>query len=400
MIILRAPMVFWLVSVSFMLFQFFLQLSSGLVINCLTRDIILSASEAGFLASAYYYVYTTLQIPVGMLFDKKSARTLLTWSALICSVGCITFSISSSLASLTLSRFVMGTGSAFSFVGVAHILREHFAPKTFGFMIGLSETLAFLATVIFMFVMGTMVDEILWRKLMLYSGFCGLIITLMCFLLLPHTPPLANAEYSVLRALKKLCLDKLAWFNGVYIAAGFGLITVFGAMWAIPFIQLKTGCDIKMASVVDATLFLGASFGCPLYGKLELHMQSRKWLLFSAYAITAIVFIITLFVPTTSLIWMSLLMLTMGLISGSYIISFTIANEIAPPKAASTSAGFANMFAVLSAPIFQPLIGYCLDHFKHDKSYTLIDYQYSLIIIPVFLLIAAVIGIFLPEKKE
>ncbi|OGV25602.1 MAG: hypothetical protein A3F18_08145 [Legionellales bacterium RIFCSPHIGHO2_12_FULL_37_14] len=359
----------------------------------------LSAYEAGFLASAYYYVYATLQVPVGMLFDKKSVRMLLTLNALICSIGCISFAYSNSLVGLTVSRLIMGTGSAFAFVGVAHILRVHFEVKEFGFMIGLSETLAFLATVIFMFIMAIIKGQVLWRSLMFYSGICGLIITLFCFFLLPKEPPASHSEYSVLAALGKLCLDKVAWFNGLYIGAGFGVITVFGAMWAIPFIQLKTGCNIKIASVVDAALFLGAGFGCPLYGKLELYTKSRKWMMFLAYFITAILFLLTLFAATTSIITMSILMFAIGIISASYIVTFNIANEIAPPKAASTSAGFTNMFGVLTAPLLQPFIGYLLDSYKHGSKYTLIDYQISLLVIPISLLIAAVLGFYLPEKE-
>lgn len=394
-------MVFWLVSVSFMLFQFFLQLSSGIVLNCLTKEISLSAYEAGFIASAFYYVYTVLQIPVGMLFDKKNSRTLLIFSSIICGLGCILFAYSSSLLSLAIARFIMGSGSAFAFVGVTHILREYFDPNKLGFMLGLSQTLAFFVTVIFIFVMGFLNTEILWRKLMLYSGFCGLTITVLCILLLPNKPPAPNIHHiSIWQSLKTLCLNKLAWFNGIYVGSGFAIITVFGAMWAVPFIQIKTGCNMHMASVLDACLFLGAGLGCPFYNKIESLIQSRKIMLFMAYFITALLFLTTLFIPNNSLVLMGILMFAMGVISGSYIVSFTIANEISPPKAESTSSGFTNMFAVISAPIFQPLEGFLLDNFKHSEQYQLIDYQYSLLLIPALLFIAAFIGLLLPEPLD
>ena len=398
---LQTPITFWLVSVSFMLFQFFLQLSSGIVLNCLSKDIALSAYEAGFIASAFYYVYTVLQIPVGMLFDKKNSRTLLIFSSIVCSLGCILFAYSDSLLSLSIARFIMGSGSAFAFVGVTHILREHFEPKKLGFMLGLSQTLAFFVTVIFIFFMGVLSTEILWRKLMLYSGFCGLFITLLCILLLPNKPPIPSINHpSIWKSLKALSCNKIAWFNGVYVGAGFAIITVFGAMWAVPFIQIKTGCDIHMASIIDACLFLGAGFGCPFYNKIELLIKSRKTMLFWAYFITALLFLITLFIQNNSLLLMGTLMLAMGVISGSYIVSFTIANEISPPKAESTSSGFTNMFAVISAPIFQPLEGFFLDSFKHEEQYHLIDYQYSLLLIPILLFIAAFIGLLLPEALD
>ncbi|STO33654.1 hypothetical protein [Legionella bozemanae] len=57
----------WLVGVFFLLFQFFLQLSSGIVIGAIMHEKHLTAFTAGLLSSAFYYVYTTMQIPVGLL---------------------------------------------------------------------------------------------------------------------------------------------------------------------------------------------------------------------------------------------------------------------------------------------------------------------------------------------
>ncbi len=62
----------WLIGVSFVLFQFFLQLSSGVVLGAIGHDIPLSALQAGIVSSAFYYIYTSLQIPVGMLLIAKT----------------------------------------------------------------------------------------------------------------------------------------------------------------------------------------------------------------------------------------------------------------------------------------------------------------------------------------
>ncbi len=393
-----APMLFWTVSVSFVLFQFFLQLSSGLVINSIMKDLALTASQAGFLASAYYYVYTSLQIPVGMLLDKKNSRFLLTLNVFICSVGCLLFAVSQDFWSLVLSRLVIGAGSAFAFVGVSHILRQHFAVNKFSFMIGLSETLAFLVTVFFMLIIGFMTHNINWRNLMFDSGLCGLVLTVLSFIFLPNDTPTPHAIHSVWQAIVLLCKNKIAWANGLFVGFGFGFITIFGAMWAIPFIQLKTGCDIKAASVLDAMLFLGAGLSCPIFGEIEIRCSHRRLVLFSSYFITAVVLIFTVFMPITNLVYLGSLLFIMGLTSGSYMLSYTIANEISPPNALSTSTGFANTLAVITAPIIQPLEGYLLDLSKQGRTHTLADYQFSLMVIPLGLLIGAGLGFMLPEK--
>ncbi len=393
------PLLYWGISIIFVLFQFFIQLSSGLVVNSIMKDLALTASEAGLLASAYYYVYTSLQIPVGMLFDRQSTRLLLAVNASLCAIGCYLFSEAVTFAQLMWTRLMIGAGSAFAFIGVSHILRQYFSYASFGLMIGISETLAFLVTVFFMLVIGVMSTEIHWRSLMLNLSYCGLVITLLCLTLLPHQRPKASSSVSVWHALSLLCKNPIAWINNFYVAVGFGFITVFGAMWAIPFIQLKLGCSIKTASILDACLFLGTGLSCPLFGELDNRCSKRSWILCSSYAGTALLLFVTLWVPLSNPWIMGALLFLMGLISGAYMLTYTIANEISPAGASSTSAGFTNTFAVLSAPILQPFIGWLLDHLKQGSAYTIENYQTALMIIPISLILGGLVSFLLPEKN-
>ncbi len=67
----------WGVSAAFVLFQFFLQLSSGEMVGGLMKSFGLTALGGGVLASAYYYIYVALQTPAGMLMDRYGPRLLL-----------------------------------------------------------------------------------------------------------------------------------------------------------------------------------------------------------------------------------------------------------------------------------------------------------------------------------
>ena len=181
----------WLIGVSFVLFQFFLQLSSGVVIGAIMQDIPLSAFGAGVLSSAFYYVYTAMQIPVGLLFDRKSTRLLLASSVLLCSLGCFFFTQSDKFYHLIVGRLVIGAGSAFAFVGLSHLLRQHFPLKQFGFLIGLSETLGFLITMFGMISMSVLINQWGWRTFINIAAVIGLIISYFCWRWIPpadHPP--------------------------------------------------------------------------------------------------------------------------------------------------------------------------------------------------------------------
>ena len=88
------------------------------------------------------------------------------------------------------------------------------------------------------------------------------------------------------------------------------------------------------------------------------------------------------------------------------MLTFAIANEIVATRIKSASIGFVNMLSVGLAPILQPLVGLILSlltiHAVHNSvhHYTVHEYQIALSIIPLLLLIAAVIGWFLPNRRR
>lgn len=391
----------WLIGVSFVLFQFFLQLSSGVVIGAIMQEMQLTALQAGIIGSAFYYVYTSLQIPVGMLFDSKNTRLLLSLSALLCSSGCLFFAQSHHLPLLIIGRLLMGAGSAFAFVGLAHLLRQHFPLRQFGFMIGLSETLGFLTTVLAMISMGALISQWGWQSFINGAALIGLFIAYLCWQFIPDDENETCSEsLKQSQQLLPILTNSKAWINGLFVGLSFTVITVFGAMWAVPFIQVKLNCSLQQASLIDAMIFLGAALSCPLVGRLAALLSHRRPLMFSSCLSTTLLILSLLYLPTENPIFIGCLMFLTGLCCGAYMLAFSIANELAPRNSLSTCTGFTNTLAMLTAPLLQPLIGYLLDSFnQRGQPYSLANYQHALLIIPLCLLIASSLIFFLPEKK-
>lgn len=389
----------WIAGAAFVLFQFFLQLSSGVVIGEIMQEIQLSALAAGILSSSFYVIYTSLQIPVGILLDRKDTRYLLAFNALICSIGCVCFAHSNSFLGLVLGRALIGAGSAFAFVGLTHLVRQHFPPTQFTFMIGTSETLGLMTTVIGIIGMGYFIHLLGWRAFINSAACIGLLIAGLCWWFIPNAPITTKPEQHYSQLLLLILSDKKIWVNGLFIALTFAIVTVFGALWSVPFIQAKLNCNIHEASIVNAMFFLGTGFSCPLFGGLANYCDKRKPLILYACLITTGLFLCVLYLPTHSLNLMAFLMFMVGLCCGSYILAFPIANELAPVGGLSTCTGFTNTLAVITTPLLQPLIGFLLDMESTTKGvYTLQNYQQALLLIPLFLLIACILVCFLPEK--
>jgi MFS family permease len=390
----------WLVGVFFLLFQFFLQLSSGITIGAIMHEYQFSAFIAGLLSSSFYYVYTSMQIPVGLLFDRYTIRTLLSINAFLCTLGCFIFSMGNNLPTLFFGRLLIGFGSSFAFVGVARILRQQFPLKQYAFMIGLSETLGLTVTVFGIIGMGTFISSINWRDFIKLAGIIGLVITTLCWFLMPHDrPPTYNPKHYNNQLLLML-KNKLVWMNGLFVGLEFSVITVFAALWAVPFTQLKLNCGIDTASLLTSMVFLGAGLSCPIYGWLSIRLSRRKPLIHTSCLSTAALLLCILYLPIHNTVLIGFLFFMIGLCCGAYMLAFTIASELTLPESLSACTGFTNTLGMLFAPLLQPLVGYLLDHFSnYSGQFRLADYQTALLVVPVALIIASILSQGLPEKE-
>ena len=104
----------------------------------------ISATTFGQISALYYFAYSPMQMPVGMLMDRFGPRRLLTFACICCTLGSWMFTLTSSIFLVCSGRFLVGFGSSFAFVGVLS-LALHWLPKRyFSLVVGLITTLGML----------------------------------------------------------------------------------------------------------------------------------------------------------------------------------------------------------------------------------------------------------------
>jgi len=95
----------------FYMYEFILQVSPAVMTNQLISDLKLNAITLGTMTAFYYYSYTPMQLPAGFLFDRFGPRRLLTIAILMCALGAFLFSSTTTIATTSAGRFMMGMGS-------------------------------------------------------------------------------------------------------------------------------------------------------------------------------------------------------------------------------------------------------------------------------------------------
>lgn len=404
----------WFVAAIFVFFQFYLQLSSGEIVSGLMHSFSLTAFGGGLLASTYYYVYVLLQVPAGMLMDRFGPRLLLSVGALVVAVGCTGFAYSKVVFLAVFARMLMGAGAAFAFVGCLNLIAKWFPQRRFGVMVAIVEAVGMCGAIVGEIFLASLVHHVGWRNCMLASGIISAAIAVLMWTVIRNAPRRKNPQSILVSSaelwagVRKLLSNPTAWINGAYSGILFSAVTVFSALWAVPFIEQSHHVTLLVATVSTTMVYVGVIFGGPIYGWLDGRTNLRRVLLVgNAVLSSGLLYVVIFWVSLP--IWVdSILMFILGFLCSVYVLTFSIANEIAQPEAKASSLGFTNMMCVLTAPFLQPLVGLLMSIFSDSKvvhghvvvHHTVWQFEWAMALIPTVMLLAAGLGFLMPYRQR
>lgn len=389
----------------FLIFQYSFQLSTGVLFEPIKQDYAVTTFAASFLISTYYYMYVGFQTPAGIIMDRVGPRRLLSSGALLCSAGAVVFAVTHYYPLAIFAKICMGGGAAFAFVGALYLIREWFSPERQAFLIGMTEVLAMLGAVRGIFLLGFAMRLFNWRICMLFYAAYFFVAAVGCAWWVRDKNPLRHHERAVRvkpsnfsQSFKAVVGHRLAWLNGLYIGLMYSVATVFAALWATPFLMVHLNINDIAAAKIALMIYLGMAIGCPLFGLLTQHYKKRRPLLIISGLSSILVLSLIIYGPYVSILSVRIEMLLLGICSSGYVLSFIIANDIAPAGIKNTYNGFTNSCCLLTAPILQPLIGILLDNqlTQHPHN-VLLDYQKAMSVMIVALLLATCIAWWMPE---
>ena len=92
----------------------------------------------GNLSAIYFYIYTLMQIPSGLLADSLGPRRTIALGCMVSAVGSGLFGLANGLTMAYVGRFLVGLGVSIIFVPILKICTEWFDRKRFAAMSGLT----------------------------------------------------------------------------------------------------------------------------------------------------------------------------------------------------------------------------------------------------------------------
>jgi MFS family permease len=377
----------WLIVSLFSLLQFFLQVSGNLVTEEWMRSFHINFGQAGFLSSAFFWMYLIVQIPAGLLLDHYGPKKILPPAAIVLSMGCLLFGLSHEYFIAIAARLLMGLGAGFGFIGMVFTIAEYFPFSRFGLMLGLGEFICMLGTGIGQLISPYLILHTSWRSLFYVTGCLTLVIAaLMLIFIEPHKKATQKAHIfkSTYQSLIAVVRHRNIWLSGIIGLGTFAMLTGFADLWALPFLKTVYNFSYLKASSLITWMLLGIALGGPILGKIADYFQKPKTISIVASIITFLLICIILYYPITSPTILTILLFCLGFTASTYLLAFLFAKLSVKVAYKGAGLAFCNTLALLSAVLFQPITGSILNWLKPS----VISYQIALSVLPIGLLIS------------
>ncbi len=390
----------------FLIFEMAVQVSPSVMTKQLMQDFSINAAALGWMSSVYFYSYTIMQIPSGLLYDRFGPKTLLTVASFVCALGILFFAMAKSIYPAAFGRLLMGIGSSFAFVGVLVVASRWFDKKYFPTFVGITQFLSCLGSIAGVVPLAKAVQVYGWRPLMWTLMIIGFSLVGIYILFLHDHPQHefddgALHEHSIFSHLKKVMKKSQSWFSAIYAFCGWGPVLMFAALWGVPYLSNRYDISTYQASFGPMMLYLGLGISSPFIGHISSKIQRRKPILVLGALLGVICFSLILFTPELSYPIVCVLLFLAGIGSAAHILTFALASDNNPPSIVGTSLGFNNMAVVIGGAILQPIGGFILNSYwtgafsaSGVPIYTMQAYTVSLSIIPILYLVGFLVSAF------
>ncbi len=395
----------------FYCYEFFLRIIPGALQSELSAAFgHISASAFGQLSAVYYFAYSPMQMPVGMLMDRFGPRRLLTLACFLCTLGSFLFSYSSSIPIAGSGRFLVGFGSSFAFVGVLSLAMNWLPRRYFSLVAGLVTTLGMLGLVYGEVKLTEMVVSMGLNYVLLAMVILGFILTLLILFIVRDRPSVTivhtQSLSSFFRDVWKVLAAREVWIIGFVGACLYTSLSVFGELWGKSYLEHAHHLTKIEAAKTISAMFLGWAVGAPLAGYLSDWTGRRVFPLVIGALLAFICICVVLYWPGLSYVSLNVWLFLYGVFSATEIIVFVLAKEMSGAKLSGTIFAATNMIVTLGGVIFQPLVGKLLDLFGEntlvsgEHVYRAADYQCALSILPISLLFVLIFAFFLKDRKS
>jgi len=353
--------------------SFFHRTAPGAIADELTEAFAINRAVLGTLAATYFYVYTLLQVPVGVLADTLGPRRILTAGSLVAAAGSLLFALAPAWEVAAVGRTLVGIGVSVAFIGTLKILATWFPPSRFATLTGVTLFAGNLGAVLAGAPLAWIVTLASWRVVFAALALLSVTLALLSWWRVRDTPvalgfaPVAPAPTAGApaarwtQALARVLANRATW-PGFFVNVGIGgSYLAFAGLWAVPWLEQVHHASRVTASLHASVLLLGVAIGALVVGIVSDRLESRRGVMrvcAFAYAASWLPWVMHAEWPVAAtLCWF----FGMGLLIPGFTLSWTIAKEVNRPEHSGIATSVVNVGIFLGTGLLQPAVGVLLD---------------------------------------
>jgi sugar phosphate permease len=402
-------------------FVYFHRVSTAVVSADLEATFGVDAASIALLSSAYFYAYTIMQLPSGLLTDGLGPRKTVSIFTLVAAAGAILTGIASTFELVVAGRLLIGVGVAMVYIPTMKILSTWYRKNEFASLTGILIAVGNVGALSAAGPLALISDALGWQEVFVMLGVVTLFLSVAAWLIIRDRPSeMSLPSIQEIEALEKDGSDsvpeaetmekipmvdalKMTFWSGrkfwplaVWFFFMYGSVMVYQGLWAGPFFHDVLGWEKPTYGLVLSFIGLGMIFGCPIAGYIsDKVLKSRKKVLIIgavAYTITWAVIWATAGEITSIEAYM-VINFVFGFFGGFLVVSFAQIKEIFPISIAGTSTAALNIFPFAGGAILQHVSGLMLT----DRS--LESYREIWLFMLVCMIVATMAAFLSLEKK-
>lgn len=402
----------WFAIMLFYFFQYIIRILPNIAIIDIMRTFRLNANQFAVIGALYLYIYSFVQIPIGILSDKIGISKLVLISMGIFFIGTYFFVSTADYRILQISRVLQGLGSACTFLCALKLISDKFPKHLVSSFTGITAAIGSFGAMFagkptsYLIDKYGMKDAVYFLSSIEWIAF--VIIVIVCWREYiskssnEHCDTSINAEKidwkSLFSVLKDACCNKILWVYAIISVGLYAPASVIADFWSTGFFMTKYGIQHDTASFTITLFYIGALFGSFIIPMIIKPQYKRIALIF----VIIITFsLLSIILYTNIVSFLEVIVILMGFITGGEMLCFVGVMEITNKSNSGIVIGLMNTINMIGSAITQQLVGVLMDMKwigKVDefgiRVYQAEDYSFSMSIINALL----IFGLFLTIK--
>lgn len=371
----RRRLVFTILVAAYMT-VFFHRMAPAVVAEDLANAFQTTGVALGSLAAAYYYIYTAMQIPAGVLADTLGSRLTVTIGSFLAGCGSILFALSPDFDTAVLGRLLVGLGVSVVFVGLMKSNSVWYEEREYGRISGLTLLLGNLGSILAAGPLALLLTAVTWRQAFIGVGILSMLLAVLNWLWVRNSPEDANfpsvqeqqglPSYPVrsrhwITDLRDVVTRRDVW-PGFWVNFGItGTFFAFAGLWGVPLMRDLHGLDRASASLYTTIALAGFAVGAFKAGWLSDRIGRRKPVILGSALLTCVLWLCLILLPWQNG-WSGLMLYGgLGIVTGGFVVTYAAAKELLPPGVSGMGIALVNTGLFLGAAVMQPAFGWMLD---------------------------------------